>query len=122
MDIALASGNAEVTLALARASAPSDAEIDLNRLLVDCLVQISDWYCASWLSDIEFIVWDVIMHQGALPGDPEEIYLDHEFAQDLLWLFEQVRRWPMDSADGIEMIPEKEWLSHFNEWKKKRSI
>lgn len=125
LDVAIAAGDPIAQLALIRANAPSDSnKIDLETLLVDCLQAISNgYYCASWLDDIEFYAWDVIMHKGTLPGDPECVFWDpnDEFASDLIWLSEQVQRWPV-YRDEIATIPLDEWIPIFQKWKQNRNL
>lgn len=124
LDIAIASGDYTTQLILLRANASSDInKIDLSNLLISVLHEISNgYYCAAWLNDIEFHVWDVIMHRGTLPGDPECVYWDPNdgLANDLIWLSEQVQRWPLYRNSEVTTISLDEWKPVFETWKRRQ--
>jgi hypothetical protein len=122
VEIAHASGDCATELAIRRASslAAEGGLESLRRLLVDHLHALSHaFYCASWLDQWEFLVWDAMTTGASLcPADPEIMRpLSDGELTDLWWLAGACGGWATWRGKGVEFLPAAEWLDRFREWK-----
>lgn len=80
-------------------------------LLEMLMAQMSeDYWCASWLSGIEYQLWDCV--QGLSDNFPQQ-------AAQAQWLSEKCRGWVMwdDASGGSRFVRLREWERLFHDWK-----
>ena|SRR6266508_2586202 len=83
------------------------AEI-LQRLMSD--ISEETW-CAGWLSDLEYLLWDVVV--GERPD-----WCDPEIPKQLRFLSDRCGGWIVwDRARGQEYLPLNAWLSRHASWR-----
>jgi hypothetical protein len=83
------------------------------------LSHFSDRYwMAQWLSDIEYLVWEVlaspepITTMGGRPIDPEDIEKARELAKEINGWISYPEDWYVEG-----FVPMSEWLVKYRDWK-----
>jgi hypothetical protein len=75
-------------------------------LLIETMSGISEEYwCAGWMHNLEYMLWDAVMGRREGIGSPEEI-------EQLKYLSEKCGGWIIwdEQAKGERFIPMQDWL------------
>jgi hypothetical protein len=86
-------------------------------LLADAMSTISEEnWCAGWMHNLEYMLWDVVMGRRKKLCSPEEI-------EQLKYLSEKCRGWIVwdEQVKGERFVPMQEWLRLYEAQRSKTS-
>lgn len=119
LELAQKAGHIGIFILLIRSGAQPQNPINFSKLLGDYFSEISSWFCASWLDDIECIFWEALISGNTNiiydHYDPSREVLSQEALKlslkNLKFLSEQCQGWVCrrNESDLIEFIPRHEW-------------
>jgi hypothetical protein len=84
--------------------------MDEQKITADLLLKLMSWiseecWCAGWMHNLEYILWDAVTGRRENVCSPEEI-------KELKYLSEKCGGWIIwdDQAKGERFIPMQDWL------------